>query len=127
MPRRPPSRLKWFTLRAHDGGRWAVYLCEVVTLNGRQRAGLTDYERGELLICAAETPAETLYTLMHELMHAASPDEAVPIEHEEKFILATERNLWNLLAQMGLRAPDLPRGYDALRRRALARVHRGAA
>jgi hypothetical protein len=127
VSRRPPSRLRWFTLGASEDGEdapWSVYLCEEVrSHDGVPLVGLTLYETREIRLAAWESHAEIVHTLMHELMHASAAyhDDEIHRLSEEKFILSAEKQLWAFMVQMGARLPDLPRGFDALRRRALAR------
>jgi hypothetical protein len=134
VSRRPPSRLRWFALDATDDGEpvtWTVWLTEWIPdeTTGHHLAGLTLYERHEILVAAWQSHAEILHTLMHEMMHAASPhqDDEVHAMQEERFIASAERQMFAFCAQMGLRVPDLPRGFDALRKRALALAAKGTA
>jgi hypothetical protein len=116
-------RLRWFTLDASDDEPWTVYLVDSITEDGEDCLGLTRYVEREILVAAWQPFEELCYTTIHELLHAWSgedPDDEVARLAEERFIRRAEAAAFHGLVQMGLRLPDLPRGFDAMRARAIA-------
>lgn len=91
--------------------------------------GIADHERRCIMIAAWQPEPEIPETFVHEAFHAFGGDEpatgddvaeSILAEAEEHYIRRAEKRAWYTLRKMGLRLPDLPRGFDAMRARALA-------
>jgi hypothetical protein len=122
LSRRPPRRLRWFVLGDGEDA-WTVYLVDRVNEDGLECVGVTRYETHTIDVVAWQSYDEILHTTLHELLHAWSgedPDDEVARLAEERFIRRCERAAFDGLTSMGMRLPDLPRGFDALRARAIA-------
>ena len=100
-----------------------MYLVESLSIDGEPMFGLTHYDRHEIEIFAGQDFGELCHTLMHEMLHTFGGDEHtddLTRLAEELFIRRCEARAWSSLTEMGLRVPDLPRGFDGLRARAIA-------
>jgi hypothetical protein len=120
------KRLLWFDLPMHREPPWPVYIVEEIP---GDLVGLADYGERCILIAAWQPKREIGETMIHEALHAFGGEhpttnddhaEASLSAAEEHFILRAEKRAHYSLRKMGLRLPDLPRGFDAMRARALA-------
>ena len=120
--RRPPKRLAWFHVGDDEDG-WRVFLVERIMHEGAELVGVCHYDTHTIEVDAWQSYDEICHTMLHELLHAWSgedPCDEVARLAEERFICRCERAAFDGLVTMGLRVPDLPRGFDALRARAIA-------
>jgi hypothetical protein len=118
------SRLVWFRFSAH-GKRWRVVLVPrlVADTDGAELFGVTTFRRSLIEIAAWQPWGDLCETVLHEIMHAAGDTRgklAEDVEAEERYIARAEGPLWNILAQCGFALPPFPRGFEAMRERAIA-------
>lgn len=119
MTRLTREHLFWWSF-VSDSEWWRVFLVDILTYpKSFYSSGYTCFEARDVLIDVGQPLREIAPTALHELLHVARGDAS-----NEQFIRKVERPLLAIVGQFGFAIPPFPDGFEAMRRRALARRRR---
>jgi hypothetical protein len=112
----------WRTVTTDDGETWPVYLTtKALTpclrrtkerdMAGRRGpfAGMTDWRKRRVWIDIERPPHVIVRTFVHEALHVALKDVALPAEWEEQLVVVVSQQLVAILQSAGVELPAVPK------------------
>jgi hypothetical protein len=117
------NRVVWFTFKDGAFGEWSVLLVRKV--DKKDRRGVTDADKRQILIKFSSDYTLLCRTFVHEMLHVAGketvrdeddddPQNNMNFYAEELFIQGAEDRLHAILLSLGFKFPDIPDAAAAL-------------